>query len=984
MKTIKTTNVEISTAKAQQKATTFGFTPRVLKNFKEVAEVTSRFAYAVGTYKNNGHRKLENLTNVSSMIIYDIDNGLSINSAKSLIQNTGFEAVIVTTRSHRKYKYLKDGITIKEMPKDKYRILINGCNLELDVEADRRKANTIYKSALKHIAEQLGILQYIDLNAIDSTRHYAPNSEQEVTYFEGKLYDWADALEIATLDYNEQALKKVEAVSTSNELLEDIDSILLADGVTVTSVGAEVETMAPNETRACFCNNPNHNDSNASAFIFNNEDGTQGLHCTGCGHHQVLVFKPLEDKNALSKNFEVFNNNSFIYKDLVPSSIASGFRDDVWLAKKYGHYPKTFLKAHTIIGSAFNKIISNNENKDETASEMIRIPSPTGSGKSEFLIYYTAKLAQKLKDDDKIGVLIVTKFKSECDRIVEGINNLLEGNLAAAYHSDSPIAKNDLKYTSILVTTHTAFEIRAKGNHRMNLEDIMMREPLAGENFERNFCVVDETISLSVQEQLINKDISRLSDLLRTIRTEKKKLLKDTGLLEQFNKEFEVINYLGEEFEKKAENIKGKKMFPLEINLKLINEQMGYKSDFGEYLSVQFKTIRKVLKSPKFEIAKLVGVRKASKDAQVAIKSDTIEKLNNLEKGLAVTDWCSAYEGTIGFYSAADFFPQKTSFAILDATASLDYSLRRDVPSLPDRQKTLIVEGLEDIRKYDNVTLNYTFTQTGKNAVLNPKNQKRFSQFIEAIEAKIGKDKKTLLVSHKDAKVWFESLSLESNYQLDNWGNLTGKNDWKDCEVVALYGLLWKPEHLLVNHFLLQSGVDYALSEDGLKSKQKYEYEDLTREIVQAVNRIRTRIVVDEFGNCKPAEIFVTLPKGQAGMYILNKILQQMPGLKTEFFNFEIQDARLFSGANQKRIVETLDRLCHYDKPLAAVKLKDSAAITRDSWKGLKKNKSFFKTLLEVYGYDYEQLTKTTARFVKISKGTRDEADFNKNELEDL
>lgn len=109
-----------------------------------------------------------------------------------------------------------------------------------------------------------------------------------------------------------------------------------------------------------------------------------------------------------------------------------------------------------------------------------------------------------------------------------------------------------------------------------------------------------------------------------------------------------------------------------------------------------------------------------------------------------------------------------------------------------------------------------------------------------------------------------------------------------------------------------------------------------------------------------------------------------MPGLKTEFFDFEIQDARLFVGANQKRIVETLDRLCLYDKPIAAAKLKDCAAISRDNWKSLKKNKDFFKTLLDVYGYEYEQITENKARFVKVSKGTRDEADFNKNEEEVL
>ena len=100
-----------------------------------------------------------------------------------------------------------------------------------------------------------------------------------------------------------------------------------------------------------------------------------------------------------------------------------------------------------------------------------------------------------------------------------------------------------------------------------------------------------------------------------------------------------------------------------------------------------------------------------------------------------------------------------------------------------------------------------------------------------------------------------------------------------------------------------------------------------------------------------------------------------MPGIKTQRFNFDIQDRREFTGANQLRLVETLRRLCDYDKPIAASTLKKEASIDKSQWKSLKNNKDLFNILENFYGFKYEQLSGKSARFIKIAESKEEVPD---------
>src|SRR4029077_21232558 len=54
----------------------------------------------------------------------------------------------------------------------------------------------------------------------------------------------------------------------------------------------------------------------------------------------------------------------------------------------------------------------------------------------------------------------------------------------------------------------------------------------------------------------------------------------------------------------------------------------------------------------------------------------------------------------------------------------------------------------------------------------------------------------------------------------------------------------------------------------------------LTVEIVQAINRVRSRKVIDHLGNCSPVDVFLMLPNDETGKVIVEKNKVEMPGIQ--------------------------------------------------------------------------------------------------------
>ena len=77
--------------------------------------------------------------------------------------------------------------------------------------------------------------------------------------------------------------------------------------------------------------------------------------------------------------------------------------------------------------------------------------------------------------------------------------------------------------------------------------------------------------------------------------------------------------------------------------------------------------------------------------------------------------------------------------------------------------------------------------------------------------------------------------------------------------------------------------------------------------ILQAINRIRCRRVIDEYGNCKSSKIYLLIPHGEEGEEILDGICTEMPLLRLHEWKFIWND--IVSNVDRTNFKEAITRL---------------------------------------------------------------------------
>jgi len=122
--------------------------------------------YSAGTYVNQ-HRTKENYIRKANLIIFDIDEGTSIEDAKIFLKD--YKGYISTTRNHQREKVMGSG---KIKPAcDRYRVILVS-KFEFNLSPDD------FKETLKNIAEFIGL--EVDNAAIEVARMYYSNPQSEI------------------------------------------------------------------------------------------------------------------------------------------------------------------------------------------------------------------------------------------------------------------------------------------------------------------------------------------------------------------------------------------------------------------------------------------------------------------------------------------------------------------------------------------------------------------------------------------------------------------------------------------------------------------------------------------------------------------------------------------------------------------------------------------------------------------------------------
>jgi hypothetical protein len=161
---------------------------------------------------------------------------------------------------------------------------------------------------------------------------------------------------------------------------------------------------------------------------------------------------------------------------------------------------------------------------------------------------------------------------------------------------------------------------------------------------------------------------------------------------------------------------------------------------------------------------------------------------------------------------------------------------------------------------------------------------------LNALKSTLGADRRVFVCCHADVEVHFAGLDHGfTDLGVGHWHAIDGRNDWRDFDTAVIFGLPYRDKIWSANTFMALKGLQNNawLNNEGDRPFKHYrdirkslEIGRLIVEIVQAINRVRSRRVVDHLGNCDPVDVFLMLPHDETGRGIEAGIEVEMPGIK--------------------------------------------------------------------------------------------------------
>ena len=535
--------------------------------------------------------------------------------------------------------------------------------------------------------------------------------------------------------------------------------------------------------------------------------------------------------------------------------LSLNFESAIWTDKTKNITSAYLRETWATIFHSFERCRKLNTGATATSKRIV-IPAPTGTGKTLATCYYASQL------EKEVGMLIVTPFISEADEIVKTINYYSEEIKAIAFHnkSDYRTRVEELKEHQVLVITHNQFiGATDRNQNKVGVDRNKIDRLYQYLDGKRSVVVIDEGIETIQETSLEYDDIHHLIALLNSYighknsdKELKLKVEEEVKSLEKFKEIFSIS--------------KGKLNDGFEVLLDdgVINKHM-------EKSSLSLTTTKKLNKSRKLRtFNKLANNKEGRKVAEI---------LKNLET-IIDADWVY-YSNNDTLHTARDALPEDTATVILDATSSIDYyyQMHSDIE---------IVGISNKVRSYENVELFITEKQrTGQNELTNKDSVSSYVETIgRLVNSSFDKVAAVAVFTFKPIEERLNKfLDIDENslIKLDHFGNLNGKNNYRDCNTLYIIGTPFKPEFVTTNtHILSNRGLAcFSLEAEVIEERLSIKYSLIAADLIQAINRISCRKVIDGKGNCPNARVYLTMPDNEPlSKTILDAIKKQMPGIK--------------------------------------------------------------------------------------------------------
>ena len=504
--------------------------------------------------------------------------------------------------------------------------------------------------------------------------------------------------------------------------------------------------------------------------------------------------------------------------------------DQHWTSTLYNISSNELRDVWYQIASTFNDHIS-----DQQSGWDILSP-PTGSGKTEGTVIYCSMLAD-VPDKSHPGVLIVTRMIKDCDKIAGRINEFGGRKTAVAFHSKSSNRSADLRNHPVLVITHRAYE---------RVLDVVEQGTLTGtawnhfhkwNNGDRKLIVIDESLDIVEHFQVDTK----LEETLYAI---------PQGLRYQFHSEVRAI----------------------ELTIQLLHNTDSDKSIMLSRTPIEV--------SKQLDFLGLIDALNNHWIDRIDRKGREVHEKRLRSLHYIVKSW-SYYAPTFKDVSLNSAYPlvgaSIGNAVVMDATASTNfiYNIFQGGNKIAPPSKC---------RKYKHFTLHVSRGhRVGKGYMSKESNVRMMFHTTMMNLAPSLYGKNPLVICHKASRNVLETL-IPANWSIGHWGQIDGSNEWKNCDTVIVFGLPYLPDTWAANTYMALQGPQSTTwlndrSSSFINVKEALKQGMLSTNVIQGINRICTRKVVDDKGNCPDADGFILIPYGEAGDNIISSIEKSMPGV---------------------------------------------------------------------------------------------------------
>lgn len=476
---------------------------------------------------------------------------------------------------------------------------------------------------------------------------------------------------------------------------------------------------------------------------------------------------------------------------------------------------------------------------------------PTGAGKTQAMVMVCSIVSAELHP----GALIVTRFKSEADQIAKNINKYARTDIARAVHKDADVPNEAIRQSPVLIITHSAYQNALRAQADGTLLTSKMDLYRNWHKGARQWLIIDECLDWVDTSSV---DLQALRGMCASLRG----MLPD-GLANNLAALTDFANTVSSDPSTDRQD------------LMLSTAQITTLRDMA---LVNLREAIRKLPAGSITGGSGAGISGAAMQDHYLHTLKTLEQICNNGHG-----WRSRRGHVALLHTSRNLLDKAGSCGvILDATAGVDptYELMGDRVELIPRPA--------GIRDYANVTLHLSYGHRVGKEYLKNNADKEWPKLVAQLNSERSGCRNVMVCSHKAVRPTIERYEVAfGTVHPAHWGNMDGRNDWKDCDTAVLYGLPYLDNIAPTNAFAAYHG---PLADDWHAGNRTFgKHSDIRaalkdgftiKSVVQAINRIQCRKSIDAHGNCPKTDIYILLPATDKANAIVSAIEQQMPGIR--------------------------------------------------------------------------------------------------------